>query len=110
MKKEEVNEVEIKDTYIAFTPKNDEKQIYKTGRMEDAGLVDRLYGADVTFSQVIPKENSPLLNFILTWIFPTHYFIVIGSFFMRNLQKKMGPGNQNVMTFGKSNAKIYVEV
>ena len=105
----EVNEVEIKDTYIAFTPKDNEKQIYKTGRMEDSGLVDRLYGADVTFSQVIPQENSPLLNFILTWIFPLIIFLVIGSFFMRNLQKKVGPGNQNVMTFGKSNAKIYVE-
>lgn len=105
----EVNEVEIKDTYIAFTPKDNEKQIYKTGRMEDSGLVDRLYGEDVTFSQVIPQENSPLLNFILTWIFPLIIFLVIGSFFMRNLQKKMGPGNQNVMTFGKSNAKIYVE-
>ena len=105
----EVNEVEIKDTYIAFTPKDNEKKIYKTGRMEDSGLVDRLYGADVTFSQVIPQENSPLLNFILTWIFPLIIFLVIGSFFMRNLQKKVGPGNQNVMTFGKSNAKIYVE-
>ena len=109
VEKGEVNEVEIKDTYIAFTPKDNEKQIYKTGRMEDSGLVDRLYGADVTFSQVIPQENSPLLNFILTWIFPLIIFLVIGSFFMRNLQKKMGPGNQNVMTFGKSNAKIYVE-
>ena len=105
----EVNEVEIKDTYIAFTPKDNEKKIYKTGRMEDSGLVDRLYGADVSFSQVIPQENSPLLNFILTWIFPLIIFLVIGSFFMRNLQKKVGPGNQNVMTFGKSNAKIYVE-
>ena len=109
VEKGKVAEVEIQDTYIGFTPKNNENQIYKTGRMEDSGLVDRLYGEDVTFSQVIPKENSPLLNFILTWIFPLIILLVIGSFFMRNLQKKMGAGNQNVMTFGKSNAKIYVE-
>ena len=109
IEKGEVAEVEIQDTYIGFTPKNDENQIYKTGRMEDAGLVDRLYGEDVTFSQVIPKENSPLLNIILTWIFPLIILLIIGSFFMRNIQKKVGPGNQNVMTFGKSNAKIYVE-
>lgn len=109
VEKGKVNKVEIQDTYIAFTPKNNENKIYKTGRMEDSGLVDRLYGADVTFSQVIPKENSPLLNFILTWIFPLIILLVIGSFFTRSLQKKVGAGNQNVMTFGKSNAKIYVE-
>lgn len=109
VEKGQVDEVEIQDKYIAFTPKNNENQIYKTGRMEDSGLVDRLYGADVTFSQVIPKENSPLLNFILTWIFPLIILLVIGSFFTRSLQKKVGAGNQNVMTFGKSNAKIYVE-
>ena len=58
--------------------------------MEDSGLVDRLYGADVTFSQVIPKENSPLLSFVLTWIFPLIIFLVIGSFFTRNLSEKNG--------------------
>lgn len=108
VEKGKIAKVEIQDNYIAFTPKDNKNQIYKTGRMEDAGLVDRLYGSDVTFSQVIPKENSPLLNFILTWIFPLIILLVIGSFFTRSM-KKVGPGNQNVMTFGKSNAKIYVE-
>ena len=109
VEKGEVAEVEIQNTYIGFTPKDNENQIYKTGRMEDSGLVERLYGSDVKFSQVIPRENSPLLNFILTWIFPLIILLIIGSFFTRNLQKKVGAGNQNVMTFGKSNAKIYVE-
>lgn len=109
VEKGEVAEVEIQNTYIGFTPKDNENQIYKTGRVEDSGLVERLYGSDVKFSQVIPRENSPLLNFILTWIFPLIILLIIGSFFTRNLQKKVGAGNQNVMTFGKSNAKIYVE-
>ncbi|MGE4284793.1 MAG: ATP-dependent zinc metalloprotease FtsH, partial [Clostridia bacterium] len=60
----------------------------------------------IEFSKVIPKENSPLLNFILTWIFPIVIFMGIGRIFANSLQKKMGG---NAMTFGKSNAKIYVE-
>lgn len=109
VEKGEIAEVEIQDTYIAFTPKKNKGNIiYKTGRMEDSGLVDRLYGANVTFSQVIPKENSPLLSFVLTWILPLIIFLVIGRFLTRNLQKKMGAGAENAMTFAKSNAKIYV--
>lgn len=110
VEKGQVAKVEIQDTYIAFTPKKDgENLIYKTGRMEDSGLVNRLYKANITFSQVIPKENSPLLNFLLTWILPLILFLVIGRMLSRNLQKKVGSANQHVMTFGKSNAKIYVE-
>lgn len=104
-----VADVEIQDTYIAFTPKKDEEVVYKTGIMEDSGLVDRLYEEGITFSQVIPKETSPLLSFLLTWILPFIIILAIGSFFIRNAQKKMDGGGTNVMTFGKSNAKVYVQ-
>ena len=103
----QVNEVEIKETKISFTAKGDEKTTYETGRVEDSELVDRLYNADVKFTQDIPKENSPLLNFFLFWILPILIFIIIGQFIFRSMQKKMGGGN--AMKFGKSKAKVYVE-
>ena len=91
VEKGEVATVEIQDTDIAFTPvKNGNKIIYKTGRVEDSGLVDRLYKANVTFSQVIPKENSPLLSFLLTWILPLIIFLIIGRFLHSKSTKKNG--------------------
>ena len=73
--------------------------------MEDPNIVDRLYQADVEFTQEIPTETSPFWNFFLFWILPIIILIVIGLFFQRNLQKR---ASGNVMTFGKSKAKIYV--
>jgi len=102
-----VQQVEINDRFIMFTTKVDEKKIYETGRVEDSALVDRLYSAGVEFTQDIPKEASPLMNFFLFWILPIIIFIGIGQLLIRNLQKRMGGGN--AMTFGKSKSKIYVE-
>ena len=53
--------------------------LYVTGRMDDPELVNRLYEAKVEFSKVIPKEASPLVNFLLTWILPLAIFIAIGQ-------------------------------
>jgi cell division protease FtsH len=74
--------------------------------MDDPELVNRLYSANIEFSRVFPRENSPLVNFILTWIFPIMILIVVGRFLTNSMQKKAG---SNMMSFGKSNAKVYVE-
>lgn len=104
-----VKTVEIQENQIAFTKNNEEgkESIYVTGRMDDPELVTRLYNAKVKFSRVIPKEYSPLVNFMLTWILPMIFFIGIWQLLGRSMQKRMG--GSNFMTFGKSNAKIYVE-
>ena len=106
--KKEVKDVEVQNNEIIFTssnPKNN--KIYITGKMDDPNLVNRLEKAGVKFSQSIPKESSPILNFLLTWIGPILIFVLLGQMFSRMLAKKMGgPG---AMQFGKSNAKIYVE-
>lgn len=102
-----VSKVEITDNKIASICKDDgESKIYVTGRVEDPQLVDRLIKSKVEFSQVIPKENSPIVNFFLNWIMPILIFFALGQLFMRYMGNKMGG---NAMTFGKSNAKIYVE-
>lgn len=99
---------EIQENQIAFVIINEigEEKIYVTGRMDDPELVNRLYNAEVEFSRVIPKENSPLVSLILTWIFPIMIFMALGQMLTKSMQKKMGG---NMMGFGKSNAKVYVE-
>src|SRR5699024_1798755 len=104
---ENVDQVELTENSIVFTSPENEKAIYETGRVEDPDLVERLYNAKVDFTQVIPREASPLLNFFLTWILPILIFIGIGQLFARNLQKRMG--GKNAMSFGKNKSKIYVE-
>jgi cell division protease FtsH len=107
-----VLKVEIQEKKIAFIAYNDQDQeeIYVTGKVDDPELVNRLYAdgkGKIEFSQVAPKENSPLVNFIFTWILPMALFIALGQVFTSKLQKKIG--GSNAMTFGKSNAKIYVQ-
>ena len=103
----QVSKVEITSNKIAVVAKDDaDKTIYVTGRVEDPDLVNRLVKSKVEFSQVIPKENSPLANFFTNWVFPIIIFFILGQLFMRFMGNRMGG---NAMSFGKSNAKVYVE-
>ena len=104
----QVTKAEVSDTQIAFIvpDENGRDNYYVTGRMDDPDLTQILFDAGVEFGKVIPQESSPLLSFLLSWILPTLIFFGIGVLLMRSLQKKVG--GQNAMTFGKSNAKIYV--
>ncbi|MDR4947603.1 ATP-dependent zinc metalloprotease FtsH [Neobacillus cucumis] len=103
-----VTQVEIDDSTITFKAKqNNETKVYKTGTIEDPELVDRLHNANVKFTKVIPKETSPLLNFILSWILPFAIFIALGQWLTKKMQGKMMGGGG--LSFGKSNAKVYVE-
>ncbi|MEA4847771.1 MAG: ATP-dependent zinc metalloprotease FtsH [Clostridiaceae bacterium] len=109
IEKGKVKAVEIQENQIAFSAIDDEgkENIYITGKVDDPELVNRLLAADIEeFSQVIPRENSPLMNFIMTWILPLVFFIGMGQLLAGTMQKRMGG---NAMTFGKSNAKVYVE-
>ncbi len=107
----QVENVQVEETQIHFSGIDEDgnKQVYVTGKMEDPKLADRLYEADVdTFKQVIPQEVSPLINFLLTWVLPFAILFAIGRVFTNRMLNRMG-GMGNAMSFGKSNAKIYVE-
>lgn len=106
----QVKKVEIQDNQIGFSALNEEGKegLYITGRLEDPELVNRLYSANVTFERIIPKENSPLVDFLIYWILPMVIFTFLGQRFIGKIQGKMG-GMGNAMTFGKSNVKVYVE-
>ena len=102
----EIGRVEIQSNQIIFTDK-DEKNIYKTGPLNDPGLVVRLHEAGAKFEGQIIKQMSPLLNILLSWIIPIGILFLIGQY----MSKKMMDRNGNFMSFGmgKSNAKIYVK-
>ena len=104
-----IGQVDIQNNRIVFTDK-DTKQLYKTGLMDDPGLLERLHSSDAVFSSEIIEETSPFLSFLLTWILPLVIFIGLGQLMTRQLMKKAG-GGQNSMMFnmGKSNAKVYVK-
>jgi len=101
-----ISKVEITDKRLAAVDKNNEKEIYVTGRVEDPELANRLMKSKVEFTQVVPKEQSPLVTFFTNWVLPILIFFGLGQLFMYFMGKRMGG---NAMSFGKSNAKVYVE-
>lgn len=112
-----VKEVMIKSNQIFFTAQeNGGKTItFQTGEVNDPQLVDRLLKADspnpdgkIAFNQIIPEENSPILNFLLMWILPGLIFYIIWHQTRKTIQSRMGAGG-NFMSFGDSGAKIYAD-
>ena len=104
----EIDVVEIKDNQIYLQGKGDDPELFTTGTMDDPQLVDRLYSAGVTFSRVVTDTTPTLGSQIFSWLITIAIFVGIGQLFSRYMQKKMMGGN-DVLSFGKSNAKIYVE-
>ena len=103
----EIKEVELESDVIYYTLEKDgEVTVCKTGRIDDENLVERLDKSGAEFSGEIPKKQSPILSFLISWIFPIVLFVVLGQWLSKKMMKGMGgPG---AMAFGKSNAKIYV--
>ena len=111
-----VKEVVIESGQIYFTTqKGDRTMAYQTGAIDDPQLVDRLLEAQspnkdgkVAFSQVVPRENSPLFNFVLMWVLPGLIFYLIWRQTSKAIQSRMNGGG-NFMSFGNSGAKIYAD-
>jgi cell division protease FtsH len=106
-----ISEVTLESDVIYYVEKgkDNKEQVYKTGRISDLQEVDRLHKADVVFSEEIPTKMNPLVSLLLTWVFPFVLMWFLGSWLMRKMMKNMGGGaGAGAMTFGKSNAKIYV--
>lgn len=107
---DKVTKVEIDSEEILFegTDENGSKHIYSTGKMDDPELVDRLYNnGNIEFTSSI-EENNPILDFLISWILPTIFLIIIWNVLMKGMSRRM-EGMGNAMSFGKSNAKIYVK-
>lgn len=104
----QIKEVQVEDNQIIFSDTAESTNYYKTGVFNDPNLVDRLHEAGAVFGTEIVDKPSPLMSFLVS-LLPFIIMIVIGQLLMRNLTKRMGGPMGNAMTFGKSNAKIYVE-
>ena len=106
----EISEVQIQSNEIIFSDKSSPANYYKTGVMNDYKLVDRLYEAGITeFGTPIIEQMSPLMVFLLTWVIPIVVMVALGQWLMKRMTSKMMGGMGNAMSFGKSNAKVYVQ-
>ena len=106
----EISEVQIQSNEIIFSDKSSPANYYKTGVMNDYKLVDRLYEAGITeFGTPIIEQMSPLMEFLLTWVIPIVVMVALGQWLMKRMTSKMMGGMGNAMSFGKSNAKVYVK-
>lgn len=111
---DKISEVQVQDNQIVSITKEDEANknavYYRTGKMDDPELTSRLSEHGVRFDKEIVEETSPLLSFLLSFVFPIVLFIALGQLLTRQLMKRMG-GGKDAMSFGmgNSNAKVYVK-
>ena len=103
----DIGQVQVESSQIIFTDK-EEKNIYKTGVMDDPTLTQRLYDCGASFEKNIEKTMSPLLSVFLTFILPILIFAALGQYMGKKLMSQAGGKNAMMFGTGKSNAKVYV--
>ncbi len=112
-----IDQVEVNEDVIYYSLKEEpsqdttvqlwssqDKMLYRTVRMQDAMLVDRLYEAGANFTAITPKEVSPWISTLVMFFL----FFLLWRLVFDRMMKRSGFGG-NAMAFGKSNAKIYVK-
>ena len=118
MQNKNISQAEVNEDVIYFYLKDEDKsdkagttifsentqKVYSTVRMDDPQLVERLYNAGASFGEVKPKEVSPWFSTLVMFV----VFFLLWQFVMKKAMSKMG-GIGNAMSFGKSNAKVYVK-
>ena len=112
LEEKQVQEVQLdqQENQIIFSDKSDPVNYYETGIFPDPDLLTRLQDAGVEggYGTQIIEQVSPWMSLLMSLV-PFIILIAIGQLMMRSVTKKMGGAMGNAMTFGKSNAKIYVE-
>jgi len=96
------------ENQITFTDK-EQKQVYKTGMVDDPTRTERLHRAGAQFSGEIIEQPNMLLSFLLTWILPIVIFYALGQFMSKKMMNKAGGAGSMMFNMGKSNAKVYVK-
>ncbi len=105
-----VSQVEVNSADSEIEFKDSSGNMYRTGMMNDYKLVDRLLSAGIKdFESPIQQQMSPVLSFLLSWILPLVIFFFLGRWLMSSMTKRMGGGMGDAMSFGKSNAKVYIQ-
>ena len=105
-----VTKAEVQDDYIYYVVrKNGEDIVCKTVRMDDPDLVSRLYEAGTSMEAVEPQKQSIFLSLVIGYVIPIVIFIFLGRWLSKKMMSSMGGGPGGAMSFGKSNAKVYVK-
>ena len=106
-----VSKAEVQEDYIYYeVRKNGKDTVCKTVKMEDPNLVERLYEAGTKMEAVAPQKQSIFLSLIAGYVIPIVIFIFLGRWLSKKMMKSMGTGGPGgMMSFGKSNAKVYVK-
>ena len=105
-----VSKAEVQDDYIYYVVrKNGEDVVCKTVRMDDPDLVSRLYEAGTSMEAVEPQKQSIFLSLVIGYVIPIVIFVFLGRWLSKEMMSSMGGGPGGAMSFGKSNAKVYVK-
>ncbi len=105
----EIGSVQIESNQITFTDK-DEKQVYRTGVLNDPDLISRLYDSGAKFEAEIDSGTSPLVYILITCVLPIALMLLVFYFFNKKMAQRMGgDGGSMMFGMGKSNAKVYVK-
>lgn len=105
-----VSKAEVQDDYIYYiVRKNGEDVVCKTVRMDDPDLVSRLYEAGTSMEAVEPQKQSIFLSLVIGYVIPIVIFVFLGRWMSKKMMSSMGGGPGGAMSFGKSNAKVYVK-
>ena len=112
VEKGEVTKATVEENYIYYeigSEDSDDAVLCKTVKMDDPDLVNRLLDADVTMDEVLPESPSIFMTLLLSYVVPIVIFIFIGRWLSKKMMASMGGGPGGAMSFGKSNAKVYVK-
>ena len=107
-----VTKATVEENYIYYEMKHSNSGnmvLCKTVKMDDSDLVNRLLDAGVTMDEVLPESPSILMTLLLSYVVPIVIFIFIGRWLSKKIMSSMGGGPGGAMSFGKSNAKVYVK-
>ncbi|MFR8524346.1 MAG: ATP-dependent zinc metalloprotease FtsH [Gallintestinimicrobium sp.] len=102
---------DVQDSIIYYTLKqNGKTQVCKTGLINtDSELIDKITSSGADLTSEIPTQQSPLMNMLIGFILPTIIFIFLGLLLFKKMTNSMTGGPGGAMSFGKSNAKVYVK-
>ena len=112
VEKGEVTKTTVEENYIYYeigSEDSGDAVLCKTVKMDDPDLVNRLLDADVTMDEVLPESPSIFMTLLLSYVVPIVIFIFIGRWLSKKMMASMGGGPGGAMSFGKSNAKVYVK-
>ena len=112
VEKGNVTKATVEENYIYYetgTEASGDSVLCKTVKMDDPDLVNRLLDAGVTMDEVLPENPSIFMTLILSYVVPIVIFIFIGRWLSKKMMSSMGGGPGGAMSFGKSNAKVYVK-